>query len=306
MYQFVHQHLKRTKQPYVVTACRSFSSHRVGLKTEFKQTRLHPGVIVSRKRNEGHKFEVARISHSYPFDQKEPIRNFHKDSTLDGNVDLGTPKVVGRMQMKPWRDETGYAKSMSNRGVKKLKLAICKWHPPASFKFYVVIRIQRLHDHNPRQVSLQHQSIFTLSSVFSSCSIDKWRWAPPLCPERVKPYYAVQHEDPVLGKWHPPAHHFFHVVIWIQRMLLKDHAAIKVSLSHFVLSGSMKPYNAVQHKDPVLGKWHPPAHHFFHVVIWIQRMLLKDHAAINVSISHFVLIGSMKPYYAHPNFKKRD
>jgi len=117
--------LRRTKT-YVVNTVLLSLLIEPGLKTEFQKKPMHPGVVVSKDKEEG-KFKVAIISHRHPSDQpQKSIQYFDEETKVDGNVDLGHPKVVERTKMKPWRDGRGmgYTKPMSEGNLEKLKQAL--------------------------------------------------------------------------------------------------------------------------------------------------------------------------------------
>ena len=126
---------------------------------------------------DGGNFKVATISHGYGgVSKKQPIKDFHPTTSLDGDVDLRKPKVVNPKDMKRWFDAkmNDFATPMDQAGLDKLKEAMSKWHPPPSSFFHVLIWIQfQLDQLIPIKVSLSH-----------------------LVPEWMKPYYVVHYYRP--------------------------------------------------------------------------------------------------------------
>jgi hypothetical protein len=90
-----------------------------------KKISIHPGVVVSSTANGNYLF--ARISKSLPGNPpQQPIQQFHPESNIYGNVDLGPPKVVNAADMKQWKDsKTGLpATPMGTDNLNKLKKAM--------------------------------------------------------------------------------------------------------------------------------------------------------------------------------------
>jgi len=120
--------IRRRTETYVVNTALLSLLIKPGLKTEFQKKPVHPGVIVSKDKEEG-KFKVAMISHNHLRHRRQAsIKRFDDETKVDGNIDLGHPKVVDRTKMTRWRDSPGmdYTKSMSKNNLEKLKQALRK------------------------------------------------------------------------------------------------------------------------------------------------------------------------------------
>ena len=120
--------IRRRTETYVVNTALLSLLIKPGLKTEFQKKPVHPGVIVDMEKG---KFKVAMISRNHPRHRRPsqaPIKRFDDETKVDGNIDLGHPKVVDRTKMTRWRDSPGmgYTKSMSKNNLEKLKQALRK------------------------------------------------------------------------------------------------------------------------------------------------------------------------------------